>query len=617
MATRTETIKLYVGYYDRASDATGLDYWLTEGADLNEDQLSNSFADQAETKVKYPDSMSSEEFVTAIYENVFNRPPEDRGLTFWVTALEEEKIERPDMILAVMNGALGDDKSTLDNKIEVSDSFATSGLDDYNQSVAVMAPVTNDDATVTAANDQINIWANESNGFSLTVQEDDIVGTGAADMIEGAVESNTLASTYQSFDNIDGGEGDDVLTLRSTGTATATATANMKGVETLNLNQLNTGTFNFEGINVSDLNNVKIEGSQASSSNFNNMTKIFDLELAESATTGVFVGYKDSVVSGASDEMNLTLTSSGSSAGAAPTQSVGMNGIENVNVALGEGFQGLNLVDTSLNKVTLTGASSLALQATSTTTNATTIDATGTTGNITVNSNIFDNVAGTTLTAGSGVLTATGGVGADKITGGVSADTIDSGLGNDTVNAGAGNDTITTLGGNNTLNGEAGNDTITGGMNNDTIFGGAGNDTIGSGGGVNTITGGAGADTMTATSTTTFRYISQNDSSAAAGTADTIIGFTTGTDSINVTAAITGSAGATGVATTNFLRAAGSLTDNLSTYGVGAAAGVTNAYQDNVTNTLYIDLNQDNLYESGSDLVINLTTTVVAADIIV
>jgi hypothetical protein len=66
----------------------GLDYWVNEsfGGNPTIEQIAKSFFDQPETQALYPAGTTDEEFVTAIYQNLFNR---NRMRKAWPTGLEK------------------------------------------------------------------------------------------------------------------------------------------------------------------------------------------------------------------------------------------------------------------------------------------------------------------------------------------------------------------------------------------------------------------------------------------------------------------------------------------------------------------------------------------------
>ncbi|BCW88797.1 hypothetical protein sos41_19390 [Alphaproteobacteria bacterium SO-S41] len=86
--------------------------------------------------------------------------------------------------------------------------------------------------------------------------------------------------------------------------------------------------------------------------------------------------------------------------------------------------------------------------------------------------------------------------------------------------------------------GDAAANTIIGSSNADSISGGGGNDVITGGGGADVLFGDAGADI--------FRYLSTSDSAVSA--ADTLYGFTAGSDKVDLTAVRTGANDSFGIA---------------------------------------------------------------------
>ncbi len=145
--TQENVTELYVAMFDRAPDSKGLDYWVKEsGLDL--EGIAESFFGQEETQIKYPPSTTEEEFIRAVYENLFNRPIDAAGMVYWKKELESGNIPRSLFVLAVINGALGDDAKILDNKTIVGLAFAKAGLDDPEDAKCVLKCVTADDDTV-------------------------------------------------------------------------------------------------------------------------------------------------------------------------------------------------------------------------------------------------------------------------------------------------------------------------------------------------------------------------------------------------------------------------------------------------------------------------------------
>jgi hypothetical protein len=97
---------LYIAYFDRAPDAMGLYYWaahLQDGMTLAE--VSEFFATSPETSQTFPLDGPVGPMVTAVYQNVLNRAPDAKGLTFWADLLEEGTVTRGSFVLEILRGA--------------------------------------------------------------------------------------------------------------------------------------------------------------------------------------------------------------------------------------------------------------------------------------------------------------------------------------------------------------------------------------------------------------------------------------------------------------------------------------------------------------------------------
>ena len=157
--TQAEVAKLYVATFNRAPDAAGLNYW-TNSSGLSIEGIAQSFFDQSETQTLYPTSTSNNSFVTSVYDNLFNRTPDTAGLNYWVNELNNGNISKQNFILAVINGALGDDATILTNKQTVGLDFVSKGLDDVTLARSVMANV---DATQTSVDSALDLIDSGSN----------------------------------------------------------------------------------------------------------------------------------------------------------------------------------------------------------------------------------------------------------------------------------------------------------------------------------------------------------------------------------------------------------------------------------------------------------------------
>lgn len=273
MATSAQVdalVALYAGYFNRAPDPAGLQFWIDQidgGREFN--TIAADFAASAEATALYPyltapDVATPSTFITSIYQNLFNRAPEPEGLQFWTDVLESGAVSAADMIESIINGAIDApdatpptfDAATLENKIEVGRDFAedaanTSGFEfdaeAKSAAIAAIDGVTNDEATVVAAKAATDAYlsgeANEGDTFTLTTGVDVVNGTADNDTFNAQTvnpSTGVAADTFTSFDEIDGGAGTDTLNLFvdeandfNNGFPTA---ASVNNVEVVNLN---------------------------------------------------------------------------------------------------------------------------------------------------------------------------------------------------------------------------------------------------------------------------------------------------------------------------------------------------------------------------------------------
>jgi hypothetical protein len=147
--------QLYVGYFGRAADPAGLAYWvdrLNDGMSLV--AIANSFAVQPEATSLYaylaaPLVGDPQTFIAAIYNDLFNRNPDAAGLAYWADQLTVHGTPPGQMVLDVISGAQGADRTTIENKTHVAVGYAQA-FHSMADAHAVVAPVGADPATVPA-----------------------------------------------------------------------------------------------------------------------------------------------------------------------------------------------------------------------------------------------------------------------------------------------------------------------------------------------------------------------------------------------------------------------------------------------------------------------------------
>jgi len=152
MSHQTDLAQLYTAFFNRAPDAAGLAYWVAklDAGTITLEAIAKNWVDQQpEGQTKYPDGLSSNDFIKAIYTNVLNRTADDAGLQYWQSLLDSGAISRDVFLAAVINGAHANtsaqgllDAQLLTNKADVGLAFADKGLNDTSLAAKVLTTVT-------------------------------------------------------------------------------------------------------------------------------------------------------------------------------------------------------------------------------------------------------------------------------------------------------------------------------------------------------------------------------------------------------------------------------------------------------------------------------------------
>ena len=117
-ATSTELQELYVAYFGRAADPTGLDYWTEKG--ITTSKFAADMYVQAEFKDAYG-SLSTEAQVNQIYKNLFDREADVTGLTYWTLQVDLGTLQLAEIATHLIwaaknNSGSSDDKTALENR---------------------------------------------------------------------------------------------------------------------------------------------------------------------------------------------------------------------------------------------------------------------------------------------------------------------------------------------------------------------------------------------------------------------------------------------------------------------------------------------------------------------
>lgn len=139
---------LYIGYFGRAGDPSGMQYWAQQVlGDLENEQslqtaileISQGFAasvenapyNQLANQTLDPNNPAQVELATAfveeIYQNLFNRAPDYAGKVFWVSQLFNGNIPFSALVYTIESSASAADRITLNSKIDAG-SYLTQNL---------------------------------------------------------------------------------------------------------------------------------------------------------------------------------------------------------------------------------------------------------------------------------------------------------------------------------------------------------------------------------------------------------------------------------------------------------------------------------------------------------
>ena len=194
---------LYVAFFDRAGDKSGLDYWRAKGESANSAstalrELSKKFA-KHNTFISTYSSLDNQAFVEAIYRNALGEEGDSQGISFW-KGLLDKGMSRSDMVSDFVELSLTVDvteeefptfttseleiaqkrQDLLTNQVDVALYFtnrlahktdvadATSPENDpaYLASIKILENVTDDEATVSAKKDYIDSILGDSDPIS-------------------------------------------------------------------------------------------------------------------------------------------------------------------------------------------------------------------------------------------------------------------------------------------------------------------------------------------------------------------------------------------------------------------------------------------------------------------
>lgn len=458
---------VYVALFGRPADPTGLAYFngvTNNGADLS---AIGDLAATAEYQDKYK-GQNNIQIVTAIYNQLFNRNPEEAGLNFFVNALNNGTLNINNIAIAILDGAQGDDKKVVEAKIASANAFTAAidtpvedaayrGTEAAKAAAAWIATITTTAATADAAADELKKIV-DTNFVGNTITADAAIATldgttGAGTPAVTTTDKNDTINAGAFWDAsasvIDAGLGVDTLSA-SIAAANIVLADSLKGVEIFKATA--TANATLDVAEAKQLTEVWNAGSATFTLGVSNIAAGTTLGLTGVSSATTTFTFADTT--GTSDVANLSVNAATGAGG------VTIAGVETLNIT-NEGTSAIGTVTAdAATAVNLSGKGSLDLSLAAGAAKAVTNTSTGT---VTID-----------LSASEKVATYTGSAAVDIVTTNVAGL-----LANQTINTGAGNDIITVNNGSAdfalSLTGGAGNDTfILNGPLNNVVAGTAG-----------------------------------------------------------------------------------------------------------------------------------------------
>jgi len=119
-----EVQKLYVAYFSRPADPSGLAFWVGQmqtnpNAYLD---IAQAFSTSAEYQATYG-GLNNRAVVAEVYENLFSRQGDAAGIDFWTNALNNGALNLGNVVTGIAAGAQNQDRVAFTAKVGVSMQF--------------------------------------------------------------------------------------------------------------------------------------------------------------------------------------------------------------------------------------------------------------------------------------------------------------------------------------------------------------------------------------------------------------------------------------------------------------------------------------------------------------
>lgn len=126
----------YIAYYGRPADYAGQLYWagVLDQDNGSLDKVIQAFGNSVESNKLYGGSATAQR-IDKIYEQLFNRLPDEAGKNWWATEIEAGRVTLQSAALQILNGATNDDLLMIRRKTDAAEQF-TEALRTKNMSHA-------------------------------------------------------------------------------------------------------------------------------------------------------------------------------------------------------------------------------------------------------------------------------------------------------------------------------------------------------------------------------------------------------------------------------------------------------------------------------------------------
>lgn len=274
MATTAQVYQLYLAYFGRPPDFTGLNSF----ANSTPAQVQAIFSASAESRALLGSTDTATQ-VNNIYQNLFGRNAEIAGLAYWVSEIASGRVTLASAAFDILNGARNADATVVANRIEVAQAFVanysatTAGILGYvgdaaaAQARTFLRTVTDTAASKTAALAGVSaaVAATTATGgqitgsnFTLTTAIDSgaaFTGTSGNDSYSALLDVS--GSTLNTGDALNGGSGTDSLNI-TVATATTTPIVQLDGIETVSFSLLGDQGATFNMLQASGVSTVQV-----------------------------------------------------------------------------------------------------------------------------------------------------------------------------------------------------------------------------------------------------------------------------------------------------------------------------------------------------------------------